>query len=261
MSLSLENYDKSQLIATINKNNKIKAGVYYIDEDNFDEELEPIKKIRINKPDEVLFPAVSDFKSTNQTDRIYISGPSGCGKTTWISQYIQAFHTKYPKSKVLLFSSKTNDAVLDKLAYIERVDITEDILADPYTLQEISGLSKPLLTIFDDVEDFPNKKITQAVGRLRDEIMRNGRSYGIYIVYVNHDPCNYKETKQQIFEASKVVIFPKKCGQGTYNYLLDKKLHLPKKIIEVIVNVKSQYVCINKALPQFILSDKYILLQ
>ena len=62
-----------------------------------------------------------------------------------------------------------------------------------------------------------------------------------------------------LFEANKVVIFPKRSGKGTYIYLMEKKLLLSKENIELINNLKSNYVCINKQIPKCIISDKYII--
>ena len=57
--------------------------------------------------------------------------------------------------------------------------------------------------------------------------MRNGRSLGIYSIFVHHNPtADYKSTRNMIFEANKVVIFPKRSGKGTYNYLMEKNLLL-----------------------------------
>ena len=143
---------------------------------------------------------------------------------------------------------------------IKRVPIDDDIFHNPYTLEEISSNSKPTLCIFDDIEDFPNKKINKEVERLRDEIMRNGRSYGIYSIFVHHNPTDYKATRNMIFEANKVVIFPKRSGKGTYNYLLDKKLLISKEQIDLINNLKSNFVCIVKQIPKCIIADKYLML-
>lgn len=260
MSLSLENVENSTPIAGVYKNSKKIQTIYYINDNYLSEDAQKLTKIKLNEPNQMFFPEIIDFKKSNQTQRTYITGPTGCGKSTYIRNYIIAFKNKYKKAKVLLFSSKKKDELLDDLE-IERVEIDNDILVNPYTLEQIAGLSKPSLTIFDDVQDFENKKINQEIARLRDEILRNGRSYGIYCLFVNHDPCAYRETKSQLFEASQVVIFPKRVGSGTYNYLLEKKLHLPKNYIDIILKAKSNFVVINKSLPQFILSDKYILLQ
>ena len=129
-----------------------------------------------------------------------------------IRQYLQHFLAQYPKATVLLFSSKREDKALDDIKQIIRVKIDDDIHVNPYTLKEISSNSKPTLCIFDDIEDFPNKKINQEVARLRDEVLRNGRSYSIYSIFVHHNPCDYKYTRNMLFEANKVVIFPKRSG-------------------------------------------------
>ena len=78
---------------------------------------------------------------------------------------------------------------------------------------------------------------------------------------VHHDPCDYKATKAMLFESSKIVIFPRQCSKGAYDYLLKEKCKLSKKLINKITSLKSNYVVYNKRLPQFILSDKYILLE
>ena len=216
-----------------------------------------LEKIRLND-DSVFFPDITRYED-DQVDRVYICGETGCGKSTFIKQYVQHFLAQYPKGTVLLFSSKQEDKSLDGIKQIKRVKIDDDIHVNPYTLKEISSNTKPTLTIFDDVEDFANKKINNEVARLRDEILRNGRSYGIYSIFVHHNPTDYKATRNMIFEANKVVIFPKRSGKGTYNYLLEKKLLLSKENIDLVNNLKSSYVCINKQIPKCIISDKYII--
>lgn len=262
MSLALEDYNKkNKPIAYLFKNNKLINKIYYVDEDDLPEGQPVLKKIRLNDKDESFFPVCKTFEDEEKNERMYICGESGCGKSyNMIRKYTELFHQKYPKSKILLFSSKLEDRALDDLKYIERVNIDEDIVNNPLSVLELSGLSKPLLTIFDDIEDFPNKKITKEIQRLRDEIMRNGRSSGIYILYTHHDPCNYKDTKSQIFEATSIATFPKQSGDGAYNYLYDKKLHLDKNIIKSINKTKSKFVLINKGNPKYILSDRYIVL-
>jgi len=261
MSLSEDKLGKNSVLIANQYNKKhVEGTIYYTDEDELKENFKPLRKARINNKISHFFPAITDFFKTNQVDHIMVSGQTGCGKTTFIKEYAEHFKQKYPKARGLLFSSKKEDELLDTLKFIDRVDIDEDILVNPYTLEEMGSISKPSLIIFDDIQDFPNKKLNVEIARLRDEVMRNGRSSGLFSIYVNHDPCDYKATKSQIFEANKMVIFPKKCGMGTYNYLLEKKLHLNKKTIEAINTLKSNYVCINKNVPNSVISDNYILL-
>ena len=237
----------------------------YDDEDSiikqvfYDEDEKGLDKLRLQDGSH-FFPVIPDWKEDEQVDRIYVCGETGCGKSSFIREYILKFLQFYPKATLLLFSSKKEDKCLDVIKQIKRVPIDDDIFHNPYTLEEISSNSKPTLCIFDDIEDFPNKKINKEVERLRDEIMRNGRSYGIYSIFVHHNPTDYKATRNMIFEANKVVIFPKRSGKGTYNYLLEKKLLISKEQIELINNLKSSYVCIVKQIPKCIIADKYLML-
>ena len=76
---------------------------------------------------------------------------------------------------------------------------------------------------------------------------------------MHHNPTAYRETRNCIFEANKVVIFPKRSGKGTYNYLMEKKLLINKADMDLINNLKSNFVCINKQIPKCIIADKYII--
>lgn len=260
MALILDPKDQdTEVIAYLLKDNCIVSEVGYQDPDCVPEGSKALRKIRLNLPNEAFFPSITDYYKDEQVDRIYITGPTGCGKSSFIRGWVRLFKTLYPEARLMLFSSKTEDKVLDDLE-LERMHIDEDTVVDKYKLEDLMGESKPSLCIFDDIEDFPSAKINKEIARLRDEVMRNGRSYGIYSLFVHHDPCNYKETKSQIFECNKVVIFPKRCGKGTYNYLLEKKLHLTKKDVDVVTGLKSNYVCINKGANKYFISDKYIIL-
>jgi hypothetical protein len=175
MSLTLEQTEKSLQIADIYASSKICGGVYIEPEDNLSDDDKLLTKIRINTEENYFMPYINDFKETNQTQRIYIAGITGCGKSTFMCSYILAFRKKYPKSKILFFSSKMKDALIDEYSFIERVKISDDMLENPYSLEEMTQNKGPILTCFDDIEDFPNKKLNKEVERLLNEILRNGR--------------------------------------------------------------------------------------
>lgn len=258
--MSLEFGKKGEnILANLYENSKLKNVISYIDEEKIPEGQEKLTQIRLNAENETFFPYINDFNTTKQTQRIYVCGESGVGKTTFLLKYLTEFHKKYPKSKILFFSSKMEDENIDKLNYVERVQIDEDILTNPYTLAEIAE-TKPCLTIFDDIEDFQTKKITKEIDRLLNEILRNGRSYGIYCIYTHHQPSDYKATRNLIFEATHCVIFPKRAGKDAYNYFLESKMNLRKKLVEKINGLKSNFVCIKKNIPKCIIADKYIIL-
>jgi len=262
MSLSLKDHSKkNKPIAYLLKNGQVVDRIYYVDEDDMPEGEKKLKIIKLKDKEQSLFPFIKTFEGEEQNERLYICGESGCGKTyNMIRKYAELFHQKYPQSRVLIFTSKLKDKAIDDLRYIERVQINEDILENPLSVSKLAKLSKPLLTIFDDIEDFPNKKITKEIERLRNEIMRNGRSSGIYILYTHHDPCDYIHTKAQIFESTAICTFPRQSGDGAYDYLYKNKLHLDDKTQKIIKKQKSKFVFINKKIPKYILTDKFIML-
>lgn len=257
--MSLEIGKGDNIIANLYENNKLKNIISYVDEDNIKEGQEKLMQIRLNVDNETFFPYITDFAKEKQTQRIYVAGESGVGKTSFLCKYINEFHKKYPKSKILFFSSKMEDENIDKMKYVERVQVDEDILTNPYTLAELAE-TKPCLTVFDDIEDFQTKKITKEIDRLLNEILRNGRSYGIFCIYTHHQPSDYKATRNLIFEATHCVIFPKRAGKDAYNYFLESKMNLRKKLVEKINGLKSNFVCIKKNIPKCVIADKYILL-
>lgn len=261
MSLEIGKDSNGQIVAYKYIGVKRDVPIKYVDDEDSEIPVgERLTRIRLNLKNETFFPSVTDFFKRDQVDRIYVTGASGCGKSTWIRNYCSAFHIMYPQAKVLLFSSKTEDKLLDGVKYIERVRIDDDIVINQMKLSEISNKSKPSLCIFDDIQDFPTPKINKEITRLRDEIMRNGRAYGIFSVFVWHEVCDYVRTKHMISECNKCVIFPKRCGAGTYDYLLTKKLYLTPKNVKMINELKSNYVCISRGVLRLIISDKYIIL-
>jgi len=165
MSLIFDTTDNSIPVANLYSKGKIKDTISYIDTEDLREDEKALTKIRLNTDEDSFFPAITDFKRENMTNRWFISGESGCGKTSFLIRLINEFHKKYPKSKILFFSSKTEYKNIDSMPFIERVRINEDILTNPYTLSEMSAQSKPTLTVWDDIEDFPTRKITKEIER------------------------------------------------------------------------------------------------
>ncbi len=258
MSLSLENLPNSVPIANSFENGQ-KELIYYVDRDDLPEDARLLERIRLNESDDFFFPLIKDYKN-EEANNIYISGPSGVGKSLFIRAYIKHFLEKYPKSKVLLFSSKVKDKNLDDIKSIQRVRIDDDMLVNRLTISEIASKSTPIMTVFDDIEDFPSKKLNFEINRLCNEVIRNGRASHIYNLYVSHDSCNYNQTKLFIKEATQIVMMPYRANKTAYDLLMEKYLKLNKKTMNQLKNLKSRYVVVNRGRPEYILSDKYIML-
>lgn len=260
MSLSLEKTENTIPIANSFENGKNEI-IYYIDREYLPDNYSILERIRLNEEGDYFFPLIKDYKTDESACNIYISGPSGVGKSLFIRSYIIHFLKKYPKSKIMLFSSKIKDKNLDDIKSIIRVKIDDELLINRLTLSEITSKSTPVMTVFDDIEDFPNKKLNNEINRLCNEVIRNGRANNIFNLYVNHDSCNYNQTKLFIKEATQIVMMPYRAHKTAYDLLMDKYLKLDNKTKNQLKNLKSKYVVVNRSRPEFILSDKYILLR
>ena len=258
MSISFEKLNNNSKIISNAVINGKHQYIYINDIDDLKDTDKQLTKMRLNNDNDFFMPYIPNYE-IKEPELIYISGSTGCGKTIFCRNYVITFLKKYPKSKVLLFSSKTKDDNLDDLP-ITRVNIDEDILINQISLSEIEAMSKPVLVIFDDIQDFPSKKINIEIARLRDEILRNGRDRSIYGLFVYHDPTDYHNTKTMIKECNKMVIFPRRAGVGIYDRLMTTYLKIPLKMQNVITKLKSKFVMINRNVPRYILTDKYIIL-
>ena len=95
------------------------------------------------------------FDTKQERSVFMVTGMSGSGKSTYTACLCKTYHQQYPKNKIILFSNKSNDPVFDILSYVDRITITEDLIKDPITLNELENS----LVLFDDVECNTSKEI------------------------------------------------------------------------------------------------------
>jgi ADP-heptose:LPS heptosyltransferase len=102
-------------------------------------------------------------------------------KSTYTAGLCRTYKKQYPDNKIILFSNKPSDPVFDRLEYIERVVINEDLLEDPITLNELEDC----LVVFDDVEYNTVKEIDKELDRIRDLILQQGTLLSVqFCVYI-----------------------------------------------------------------------------
>lgn len=248
-----------QIADEYDRRGRVVRSVDYMDEDELDKGI-PVKKFIQCRTGTTFFPVIKEWDERKQVDTIFVTGPKGVGKSTWIARYITIFKAMYPDSPVYLFSSKDEDEVVDCLP-IQRIPMTEEQLETPYTLEEMTKYGEPTLVVFDDIESY-GTKIKKEVGRLRDEVLKNGRSRGIYCIVVNHDPCDYQWTKGINGETDYYVIFPNRTrAVAVYSRLLLNKNQMDKKVWDAITKgplKKTNFVCLRKV-PPTIVSDRWVL--
>lgn len=191
------------------------------------------------------------FNPKEERKVYYIAGMSGSGKSTFTSKIIAQYIKMYPKNNVFLFSNKPEDPVLDKFKKLVRIELNDELLEDPITLDEL----KNSLVIFDDVEYTPNKEIGVELDRIRDMILQQGRSYKVSFCYISHQLTNYKQSRVILNECHSCVLFPKMTTTHSLKYLLDKYFGFTTKDISKLKNLPSRWVCVNKIPPCVIHSN------
>jgi hypothetical protein len=180
-----------------------------------------------------------------------IAGMSGSGKSTYTAGLCRTYKKQFPDNKIILFSNKPSDPVFDRLEYIERVLIDEDLLEDPITLNELEDC----LVVFDDVEYNTVKEIDKELDRIRDLILQQGRSYRCSFVYISHQANNYKQTRTILNECNSVTIFPAMTTRYSLKYLLEKYFGFDKHQITKLIKLPSRWVTIYKAPPLVLYSS------
>ena len=185
------------------------------------------------------------FDESQERQVFMIAGMSGSGKSTFTASLCRTYKKQFPDNKIILFSNKPSDPVFDRLEYIERIVINEDLLKDPITLNEMEDS----LVLFDDVEYSSNKDIDKELDRIRDLILQQGRSYHVSFVYISHQANNYKQTRTILNECHSVTIFPAMTTRYSLKYLLEKYFGFDKAQINKLCKLPSRAVTIYKSPP------------
>ena len=157
----------------------------------------------------------------DKIEKIYISAVSGAGKSYWVSNWLHEFLKKtHKEDPVYVFSSVSYDKNLDDefSENIERIDMDEDLISDPLEPQSF----EECVTVFDDVDSFPNKKIRNSVCSLRDVLLEIGRHTECRMLCTTHVLRNFQSTMRLLNESTTIVVFPKSGnGRGIRIFLKD----------------------------------------
>ena len=191
------------------------------------------------------------FDTTLERQVFMVAGMSGSGKSTYTAGLCRTYKKQFPDNKIILFSNKPSDPVFDRLDYVERILINEELLEDQITLNEMTDS----LVVFDDVEYSTNKDIDKELDRIRDLILQQGRSYRVSFVYISHQANNYKQTRTILNECNSITIFPAMTTRYSLKYLLEKYFGFDKNQINKICKLPSRWVTIYKSPPLVLYSS------
>jgi hypothetical protein len=208
--------------------------------------------LQITRGDNVFEHAIDD-----ETERTigYITGASGSGKSYYVKNYIEAYHKRYPKRDVYVFSALDDCATLDKLKYLKRIKIKQE----PFLTTDLSAKDfKDSLVIFDDTDVISNKAIKKKVMDIQNSILETGRHFCASALVTSHVACAGNDTKKILNEAHFITVFPRNLGGKMCKYLFDSYMGLDKNEIQRIKNMQGRAVTIFKSYPMLIMGEREI---
>ena len=184
-----------------------------------------------------------------ETERIYIAGKSGSGKSCLAAIYAREYHSMFPKRKIIIFTKHEKDKAYEGIPHRE-VLCDDPILKKPIKVTSLSNR----LVIFDDCDHIQDKTINDNVRRLNDDLITTGRKYNIHVLTLQHQLLNYKDTRNLLNEANKVVFFNSSCNYHITRYL-KTYVGLAPEMIKKITGLKSRWTMISLSIPSYIMHE------
>ena len=184
-----------------------------------------------------------------ETERMYIAGKSGCGKSTIAARYMVEYLKMFPDRRIFLFSRHREEKAYEDIPH-QAIELNDELAESPIELTEI----KNALIVFDDTDNLQDKRIKKALQLLNDDIISNGRKYNIHCLTLAHQLLNYKESRNLLNEANRVVFFNNGTTYHIKNYL-QKYAGIDVQMMRKILALKSRWTLISLGYPMYILHD------
>ena len=191
--------------------------------------------------------------SNAERDVLYVSGMSGSGKSWYTAAYVKMYHQKWPKRAVYIFSSIDQDACLDALKFVKRIDLKKkEFLETELQAKDFEDSC----VIFDDTDVISNKQIKKAVQSILDSILQTGRHFKTTAIVTSHAMCNGLATKIILAEATSITIFPLTSGNKNLKYLCDGYLGLDRHQLADLKKIKGRWATFIRSWPRCILTER-----
>jgi hypothetical protein len=182
-------------------------------------------------------------------ERVFVAGKSGSGKSCIAALYMNEYRRMYPNNSIYLISRHD-----DEHAYstIEHTPISLESLEEG-EVPELEDLSNSLV-VFDDCDNLQNKELSATLRALGDNLISNGRKYGIYTMWLNHQLMDYSKTRNLLMEANKVVFFASGDNYHVSEYLR-RYAQLSKANIKKILDLRSRWTMLSTTIPQYVVHE------
>lgn len=195
--------------------------------------------------------AVND---TQERQIIYVTGQSGSGKSYWTRRYVEAYKKAYPSRDIYLFSCINEDASIDKIKDLKRINLTPDLIAEDIQAEDF----KDSCVIFDDCDTIIDKAMRKKVLQIQGSILQVGRHHNVSAIITSHVATNGAETRLILTEAHAIVFFPNNMSARSLKYLLESYMGMDKNEIKKIKELAGRSVTFVKTFPKCVVSDKEV---
>ena len=258
MSLVIKNrVEKNKIPIAVIENESKKKYAYV----SFEDENTEIKEYKTEKGETIEWnPYVLDEQRT----AIYISGISGSGKSSFCRVAIDKLREqkRFKKNDVYFISLKDCNAEgsVDKCFDGVKHFYPIDVYRDDFLNVQWSDF-EDCIVVFDDYNQLPKKDTLYIhINNLLKKLLELGRKQNVMLIIINHMTQNYNETRNIIFEADTVVLFPRSNLNSTMRFV-KSYVSEDKNLLQDITNIKgNQFVplIIHKTAPQYLMTNKWI---
>jgi hypothetical protein len=187
---------------------------------------------------------------SEETERVFIAGKSGSGKSFLAALYMNEYHRMFPKRTIYLISRHDGEKAYAEIPH-QVIPLSE--FENGESPVELKDLSESLV-VFDDCDNVPTKKLFDTIKKLCDDIISNGRKYGIHTVWLNHQLMEATKTRNLLNEANKVIFFNAGSAYHNKRFLKEYAGFLPE-VIKKISKLKSRWCMVSMAPPQYIVHE------
>lgn len=189
-----------------------------------------------------------------ESERIYIAGKSGSGKSFLTAIYAREYNEMFPKRKIYIFTKHDKEKAYKNIPHIE-ITCDDDMVKEEIKVTDF----KKSLVIFDDCDHIQDKKISTNIRRFNNDLITTGRKYDIHTITLQHQLMDYKETRNLLNEANKVIFFNSASNYHVTRYL-KVYVGLDPQQIKKITGLKSRWTMISLSIPTYVLHEHGIFL-
>lgn len=195
---------------------------------------------------DILDGCLQPYPNPSLRNVTYSAGQAGSGKSTWNSNYMAEWSAQHPKRPLFIVSRVASDATFDDIPGVERIPASRFTGPTPLTIDSFPPNS---FVLFDDIDTYPDKKIKEAVQRLRQDILETGRHKMIHCASTNHNLIDGNSTRTLLNETHLITVFPKGGSLNQLRYLLKTYLGYSREEIAHFIKLPSRWVTIYRNYP------------